>query len=59
MSARSLPIWSRVVCHYPFLRYVLFAQPFCKILCGMYPILGVTPEEKDKIADVANGGAWV
>lgn len=58
MSAKSLPIWAKMVCRYPFLRPVLHAQPFCMILCRMSCILGVTPEEREKIANVALGGNW-
>lgn len=58
MSARSLPIWAKMVSAYPFLRNVLFAQPFCRILCEQSCILHTTKEERDKIATVAAGGAW-
>lgn len=58
MSAKSLPIWARMISRYPYLRTVLYAQPFCAILCRLSFILDVTPEERDKIANVAMGGKW-
>ena len=58
MPAKALPIWSRMVQHYPYLRTVLYAQPFCDILCRQQVILGTTPEERDRIARVAIGGKW-
>lgn len=58
MSAKSLPIWSKIIQYYPYLRTVLYAQPFCAILCRQQVILGTTPEERDMIANVAMGGVW-
>lgn len=58
MAAKSLPIWAKMVSRYPYLRPVLYAQPFCAILCRMQVILDTTPEERDKIAEVAMGGVW-
>jgi hypothetical protein len=47
-----------MVSHYPYLRTVLYAQPFCAILSRQNIILGVTPEEREKIVIVALGGEW-
>lgn len=58
MPAKSLPIWARMVQHYPYLRNVLFAEAFCKILCRKQVIVGTTREEREKIAEVAMGGVW-
>ena len=58
MPAKSLPIWTRMVSLYPFLRHVLYAQPFCAILCRQQVILGTTLEERQRIAIVASGGVW-
>ena len=58
MSAKSLPIWARMIQYYPYLRTVLFAEAFCKILLKQQVILGTTREEREKIANVAMGGVW-
>lgn len=58
MPAKSLPIWARIIQYYPYLRNVLYAEPFCKILSGMQVILGTTREEREKILRVAMGGQW-
>lgn len=57
-SAKSLPIWSRMIQYYPFLRNVLYAQQFCVILLKQTVILGTTIEEREKILVVAMGGVW-
>ena len=57
-SAKSLPIWARIIEYYPYLRPVLYAEAFCRILCRQQVILGVTAEEREKIANVAIGGEW-
>ena len=58
MGARSLPIWMKMVQYYPYLRTVISAKSFCTILCRQQVILGTTPEEREKIANVALGGMW-
>ena len=58
MSAKALPIWAKMVSRYPYLRPVLYAQPFCAILCRLQVILDTTPDEREKIANVAMGGNW-
>ena len=57
-AANSLPIWARIVRTYPHMRNILYAQPFCAVLCRQHVILGITREEREKIAAVAMGGVW-
>lgn len=58
MNSADLPIFDRVIAQYPFLSTVQDAKLFCRTLCRLSAVKGVTPMEYYYAVGVANGEEW-